>query len=769
MKRVFILSGLFICVFGYSQAPVLEQGVYKANAKGQTLMLRVFEDNKYEMAIFHGKYVMENDTIKFLNREPNTSSFQIKPNKEAPFSSTLKIKFKPQNFMFASRNIYIGTQKEDNAVIEYKSLADFFNKGTFNYSDRPKDLKIDIDKAKYIYFVDANLNANASVSKFQIDSNENEIEVEYDGHSLEGIELKGIINPETKKVSVMEGRTGRDILEFVKDNGEAGNAEGIKPLTVLTEKDWKKSHGFAQDLEFDSSYLEKRPKTKYTYKHTVIKNYPEAIKSIEKTPEKFLVIVVDDAKESKKEFSDFVKKSEERISRSMYNGYDAQKDRFNFYLATEKDKAVISNFKVKDKSALLFLNSNGELIYHTEGNIAGNSTLFDSYYSVYDELKRANGQLKLDKMFANKKATLADFKNSFLELINSKKSFDDFSGDIAETVAEAIEVIDSAAAPYGDYEEDYLQVDNPENLYSIKTPKETIAAKWSQIVDFYAKSNTYDDDFIKMCKKELVGKGFTYKLYGPQNIVSETDFRVLDYLYKNYSGIIKNETKKQKQVQVNEYGDVYEESGFPGQNPINGISPALSMFFQKKTDESAHLHRSNQIRLIGYYKSFLHMSGYKLVDFTNYLGRIKETNLNDNTPYFNEYQDFFDTLISKNPSLIESLDEMYAEQKNDYMNWADFKHEFSRIANNVAWTVVESKNNDAGTIRKAVKWSEASLRVTKNEFHYLDTLAQLYYKNNQKEKAIATEQQAIDNLNPDDRERKESYGAILESMKNGTY
>ena len=497
MKRVFILLLLVITSFGYSQTQVLEPGVYKANAKGQKLILRVFEDNKYELAVFQGKYVVENDTITFLSREPNSSPFLIKVNKEAPFSSTLKIKFKPQNLLYASRNIYIGTQKEDDAVIEYKPLSDFVNKRTYSYADRQKDFKIDVDKAKYVYLVNTNRNLNAVVSKFQIDQNDNEIEVEYDGSFLQTIELKGIVNPETKKLSVMEGRTQRDILEFEKDNGTISPTNDIMPIAVLTEKEWKKNHGFVQDVEFDSSFLEKRQNTKYTFKHAVIKTYSEGLKSIEKSPEKFLVVIADNRKEAKTEFNEFIQKNEKRLSRSMRKGYNAKIDLFNFYLATEKDKAVIANLKIKDKTALIFLNSDGQLIYHTEGTINANSNLFNSYYSVYDELDRANGQFKLDKLVANKKATLMDFKKSLFEIIKSKQSSD--YDDVVVAVDTAAAVADSTIAM--PYEEDYLRAEFPENLYSIKTPKEIIAGKWNSLVDFYTKNNTYDEDFIEMCKK----------------------------------------------------------------------------------------------------------------------------------------------------------------------------------------------------------------------------------------------------------------------------
>lgn len=779
MKRVFIVLGLFIFSLGYSQTPVLEPGVYKANAKGQKLLLRIYEGNTYEMAIFYGNYTVEKDTILFKNKEPNESNFIITANKQAPFSSTLKIKLSPENFMYFGNGIYIGTQKEDNAVIEYKPMSDYLRKRVNTFGSRPKEIKIDVEKTKYIYFTDISERTNVVVTKFQIDPNVNEIGLEYNRNSLQNIQLKGVINPETKKLSIMEGRTRRDILEFEKEGLAVENKNALKPITVIDEKDWLKKNGFAKEPEFDSSYLEKRSKTNFTFKHTIGKTLAEALKNIEKTPEKFLVVVFDDRKESKKDFDQFIKNQEQKMSRMMRRGYNAQKDHFNFYLASEKDKPLFSKFKIEDKTSLLFLNAYGELLYHTDGTIDDNSNLFESYYSVYDEVKRASELMKLDKLIANKKTPLADLKKSLLEIIKSKKKFEpmDNESDVDSTVVEDVDydttaVVDTVAAvaPY-DEDGEYLHVVNPENLYTIKTPKNIIEDKWKLLVDFYTKSTTYDEDFIEMCKRELLNNGFTYKLYGLQKFITETDFKILDYLFKNYTEIEKNEAKPATEIQGNEqYNEEYDAyNDVSNQNSVNGISPVLSAFFSKMTSESAHLHRTNQIKLIAYYKSFLQLSGYKLADLSNYLERIKETNVSDNALYYKEFDEFFTKLISKNPSLLETLDEMFTAQKDSYLNWVDFKHEFSRLANNVAWVVVESNNNDANTLQKALKWSEASTQITKNDFHYLDTLGQLYYKNNQKQKAIVTEQQAIDNLNPNDKERKESYTEVLEKMKNGTY
>lgn len=762
MERVFTLLLLFFVSFGFSQSPALEPGVYKANVQGQKLMLKVLEDNNYEMAIFFGKYTVENDTVTFNNSTPKESVFSIKPDKDAEFSSTLKIKITPQ-MLYMGRGIYIGTQKDEHSVVEYKPLSDYVEKRVNSHS-MPKDVKIDVEKAKYLYLVDSQRDGNTSISKFELDPNINQIEVGYSGSSFKNVELKGIIDRETKKISVSEGRTKAVIFEFEKDNGvEQIKKDEVSPLAVLSEKDWLKKNGFATDEDFDSSYLEQRAKTKYTFKYANYKTYPEALKSLEKLPEKFLIIVVNNSKNSKTEFARFIKEREERMSRYMRNGYDAEIDNFNFYLATEKDKALIDNFKIKSKTALAFVNSNGVLLYHTDGTLEDNSNFFQRYYSVYDEVNRANEHFKLDKLVTNKKASLSDFKKAFATIIKTKKRFNDFSqetlydDEVVEVVDTTAVAVDTAAAVYeGD---DYFQVKDPENLYSTKTNKEIIAGKWQSIIDFYTKSNTYDEEFVQLCKKELLNRGFLFKLYGGQKMVDETDFKILDYVFKNYNDILKND---KKQYLTNE--EDYLVPASPDR-----IDNVLSNFFQNRTTESANLHRSNQVKLIGYYKTFLKFSGYHLADFRIYLERVKESNKNDSSLYFKEFSDFFQVVDSKNTSLIETLDEMFEDQKSSYMNWLDFKRSFAELANNIAWEIVETKSTDKNTIQKAIRWSEASLKAEKNEHNCLDTLAQLYYMNNEKDRAIATEQKAIDAVKSTDEKRAKEYTDILGKMKNGNY
>ncbi|MFZ0598051.1 MAG: hypothetical protein WAM46_13795, partial [Flavobacterium sp.] len=93
----------------------------------------------------------------------------------------------------------------------------------------------------------------------------------------------------------------------------------------------------------------------------------------------------------------------------------------------------------------------------------------------------------------------------------------------------------------------------------------------------------------------------------------------------------------------------------------------------------------------------------------------------------------------------------------------------SNLANSAAWTVV-SKPGNSSFIKSAITWSEYSLVVAKNNPYYLDTLAQLYYKDGQKQKAIETQTLAVKYLTAEvEEETAIEIKETLSKMQNGTY
>jgi tetratricopeptide (TPR) repeat protein len=130
---------------------------------------------------------------------------------------------------------------------------------------------------------------------------------------------------------------------------------------------------------------------------------------------------------------------------------------------------------------------------------------------------------------------------------------------------------------------------------------------------------------------------------------------------------------------------------------------------------------------------------------------------------FSFYENFVSRFDTKN--IVESLNNYY--ENNYELNWYNLKNDFSTMANNVSWYVVDNKISDPAKIKKAIEWSEMSLKLSRNNSYYMDTLAQLYYKNGDKQKAILTQEDAIKNykdaeVNPDTLTEMKN---VLEKMK----
>jgi tetratricopeptide (TPR) repeat protein len=170
-----------------------------------------------------------------------------------------------------------------------------------------------------------------------------------------------------------------------------------------------------------------------------------------------------------------------------------------------------------------------------------------------------------------------------------------------------------------------------------------------------------------------------------------------------------------------------------------------------------------------YYEQYLKVSNKDFSVLQNYLNALKDNSTQEsiNKKYVDYYTSYFDDIIKKDSNIIEDLDEAFTKRPTgSYDTWESFKSSFSNLANDVAWHVVE-KGADKTTIQKAIVWSETSLKISKNVHYYLDTLAQLYYKNGEKTKAISTEEKALE-LGKDS-EYGEEYKITLEKMKNGSY
>lgn len=774
MKNYFASLLLISSLVGFSQ---IKSGVYKSSSKNGDILLKINEDKTYEMSFFYGEYTVSKDTILFNSNKINSSVFSVKSIPNVAKSSTLKLKFSDSQIAYYSTSIFLGTQETETSEIQYKRLSEFvvMNPTTYEY---PKDFSVELTKGKYLYLVDAK-NEEASVSKFEISENTNEVSVEYDAYSYANLKLKGFIDGTTGQLAISDGKTPL-LFSFEKYDESKKVTDEINPVQVIDEKNWQKTHGFIDEAEatyVDSAYPESN-KPPYVFKYTIDKNYKDALKATEKTPIKLLVVAFDlKNKNAKTEFDTFVKTNEESLSSYMYDNYLPEYDKFNYYLATEKDKSILDKYKIKSDKELLFFNGQGDLLYHTAATLTDKQyDYFSPYSAINTELEKVNQYAQLDKALSNKNASAKEITEVLKKTLKLEGTYNYATDAVVappapvvneeykkgnnienskEESSEAAVVVDTAVAVV-DY--DYSLIKDKENLYSLKATNQQVQEKWLKAVDYFSAKSIYDKDFVTVAKAELNNTGFSNKLFNNQDkLLKNSDFKILDYVYKNYQNIIVQDSINSNQLN---YDYTYYES------PIGTV---LYDVFYKNTNLYDNPEKKQIDKVMDYYEQYLKVSNKDFSVLQNYLNALKDNSNQEsiNKKYVDYYTSYFDDIIKKDSNIIENLDEAFTNRPTgSYDTWESFKSSFSNLANDVAWHVVE-KSADKATIQKAIVWSETSLKIAKNVHYYLDTLAQLYYKNGEKTKAISIEEKALE-LGKDS-EYGEDYKETLEKMRNGTY
>jgi hypothetical protein len=326
--------------------------------------------------------------------------------------------------------------------------------------------------------------------------------------------------------------------------------------------------------------------------------------------------------------------------------------------------------------------------------------------------------------------------------------------EIKEVAADSTATVVEAA-----YDNYYDIIKDKENLYKLKATKEAVYTKWKKVLD----NLKNDKEFVQILKAELSNTGFSSKLFVKDNYNSTNlDFEMLDYVFANYN-LFSNPPIEAvaKSVNVEATTTAYEPYYYE-----QDIDTALNTYFS-----TSNFPENPQFdKVLKYYKKYLEVSDYNATGVQNYLSAVK-LNIdfgNNQKEYLETFENYFNSIVKSNTSIIENLDAAFSnDNQTNYSDWTGYKNNFANLANDVSWYLVE-KSNDSNYIKKAIHWSEISLIIEKNNHYYLDTLAQLYYKNGDKEKAIVTEQKAIE-FSEKIGQVNEDYKIVLQKMKDGTY
>lgn len=751
MKKL-LISSMLLVSFGFqAQQTKIETGVYKGSTQGQEIMLKLNEDKTFEMTFFYGNYTIDNDSIHFNNSTYDTSKFKLKPIVDADYSSTLKLQFDTSMDSYYGSDVFIGTQKNQNTQITYQRLSELVDKDDYNATI--KSIMVDVPKCQFLYLVSQNYDRETEVAKYEINENVNALAVEYNPYSFRDIKLIGYIDEESHQLAITDAKKAV-FFTIAKDNGVSKNDKSLNVLSVTKETDWAKKNGFESDYVND--FVDGYTDAIYNFKHVVDNSFDTALTTLKKAPSKFLVVAFDGTNSKRQEdFNKFITSSETVISSYMYDTYNKEYDRFNFYLATDKDKKMLEKNAINSSKEILVYNSDGDLIYHTAGTLSGNSDLFVPYSYLISQLEKANVSIAIDKAIENKKSSLSELTTALKNALTLERSY--YESDTLLDSEEVINTTEIVEESMDDYDAYGTKLKDRQNLYVLKSSKDMVQEQWTKVVDAYLKNGAYNVDFVSIIKKELQNDGFKVRLFNETNEkLTPVDFKLLDYIFKHFEKITASEAQS------------LEYENYDYYNSDRDISSILEDIVFNYTNTSTEYVADSQLlkKTLEYYRTYLDISKTDFTAYYNYLNALKTVETDGlNLNYLDTYAMLYESVVKKDMSVIESLDASYSTKYRE-LSWASFKDTFAGLANTTAWYVVENDMKNT-FVQKAITWSETSIAIDKTNHYYLDTLAQLYYKNGQKEKAITTEQKAIDLAV--DSDNKSEYEVVLGKMKSGTY
>lgn len=732
----------------FSQTKGIEKGTYLSTNKGQKIKLNLLENNKYELVFYSGDYEVKGDSLLFAKNTEAQTNFDLsfKVDKKA---KNIKVKFLDPSYY----SFYIGTQKGKEEV-KYQKLSDIKTKTDPEWTKTILDFEI--DKADFLYLVFEDYYNPTVVNKYALPKDVSEITINYELAVLGDLKIAGFFDRSTNELKISE-KSGLNPLVFTneKDPQPVTKTSKVLPLESLSITNWtypgKEDALVSEDfgtgiVAVDSvaaatDYTIAPPAyTSYDFKLKVQNSLKKAIESTKDASNKFLIVTVDNKNKGAKEsFDAVIKDQETQTGYNMYDKYNAIYDVYNFYLAGADDKKWLKNNKITNDPSVLVLNGQGNILAIAKSDLEIQKYQFSYYGDFYRRLLRADAFISIDHVLKNKKAQDADLISAF------NKS----------ALLEA----------YYDYDSEYSVTDaNSTEFVITKTTldKKEVASAWKKLIEAHQKDKAVNMYLVETIVKEIKNQGFTKQLFNEDRILNDTDFLAIDYLLKHSEDIENNRIAfNSKEGELHALGNVVSE-----------VSNALQLNLYASQDGVTG--NSNKEKVNSIYKKIIasgkgNFDAYR--NYFEYLGQVEDKD-GSNSTFLKEFSTYFDnTLAGSSP--IEKLDAIFSgldsSSSYSYDGWNMFKDYHSNLSNTAAWTVVLKPQN-SNFLKDAIKWSEYSLVVTKNNPYYLDTLAQLYYKDGQKEKAIATQTLAVKYLNTTvEEETANEIKEVLTKMQNGTY
>ena len=732
---------MFFCVVfpAFSQTKTIEKGTYISTNKGQKIKLNLLDNNKYELVFYSGDYKIKGDSLIFIQSKKIENPFNL-TYKNDNKSQKIKIKFVDPSFY----SFYVGTQKGSEAV-QYERLSDIKTKLDPEWTNI--DVEFEIDRTDYLYLVFEEYEAKSTISKFALPKDVSEITIKYELNEVNDLNLAGFYDKKTNELQIAE-HAGKNPLTFINSkDAQPDVASNVTPIENKSVLKWtypgkeplvSDDFGVAVDSAATVDYA-----SKYDFKFKVENNLKSAIAATKAAKTKFLIVYTDSKNPAAKtDFDAVLKDLEEQVGYYMYDAYNAQYDVFNYYLATADDKKWLKTNKISDSPVIVILNGDGDVLATAKSNLLDKKSELSYYDEFAKKLQRANAFFAFAKVAKNKKATDTEVISAFY-----KASILDIPYEYETTDSVTVEL-------------------NPVdfNIAKVALDKKEVTQIWKKLIESHQKDTKPNRELVETILREIKNVGFTKQFFNEERVFNDTDFLAIDYLLKHYDAIEKMNRE--------------DENG----NALALLKGSLSFEISSALQQNSYLTqegvegKANQNKIIAIYKKLIASGKGNFDCYKNYFEYLNSDSQNsvDDIAFLKEFKSYFDSNLStEKGNAIERLDSMFAtlDTNSDYSynGWNSFKDYHSNLANNAAWaTVLKPANNSF--IKDAISWSEYSLIVTKNNPYYLDTLGQLYYKDGQKEKAIATQKLAVKFLTDEiDEQTAVEIRETLTKMEDGTY
>lgn len=752
MKAFFLfLAVISIPVFG--QKANLEPGVYTSIGDGTEVLKFILTDNKqFHLSFMSGTYEQVNDSVYFNAEYSDVPRFSLEFIKNNAPVNSIKVDL-GESYFYSWSSIYIGLQKDVASAVVYKPIKDYLT--GFNELDyEKKKLFFDIGAASFVYFIDENVYAESHVEKYAVPAGVSQIKLMYNPLKPNKFKLKGVYDNGTKELFVTEGATP---ILFSKNPPQPNVIE--KPIDVKREKNWSYNGkapappSYSFDAVADSTAVnETVSKNDFVFKTKVENSLQAALNAVKKDSDKFLVVFYDLNSTAKKTFDEAIIKYQNLVQSYMYNQYRPEYDLAVFYLATQKDKSILKKMGVDTSETVVILNTFGSKLYHYKGTIAEQLDYY-TMSSLLNELREINVLAQVDQVVKTTNVPTITWRKSLLYAQKYGKRNYGLTDVVAPAVMAPVngqyvelEVSkDTLQKPIENYE-DYSLLREKNNVYKLRTTPSEYDQWFKKRLELQIKEINVNTDFLKIVINHLASSdNFNFIVFGTKvNTPNSNDFLAIDYILRYYKEIPKlTTTEYEYQFQADYLREI--------------ILDAL----RRNTNSQ------NLDKVIDYYQKL-----YQVTDDSDVVLRQKMQVLklnNHEEAYLAAFSAYFDSYVQKDKNLIESLDSRF-NKMYDY-GWIEFKNNFANECNVAAWFVVEQENKDnKKALTDAIKWSEISLMIEKDNYFYLDTLAQLYYLNGQKALAISTQEKALDFATRAlGSETAAEFKIVLEKMKNNTY